>query len=56
MSDSASRARHGIFILLRRLRKPLVVLIGVYAVAVLGFTLVPGVDPEGRRWTMSFLH
>ncbi len=56
MSDSASRARHGIFILLRRLRTPLVVLIGVYAVAVLGFTLVPGVDPEGRRWTMSFLH
>ena len=56
MSDSASRARHGIFILLRRLRKPLVVLIGVYAVAVLGFTLIPGVDPEGRRWTMSFLH
>lgn len=56
MSDSASRARHGIFILLRRLRTPLLVLISVYAVAVLGFTLVPGLDPEGRRWTMSFLH
>lgn len=56
MNTPASRTRHGIFILLRRLRKPLTVLIGVYAVAVLGFTLIPGVDPEGRRWTMSFLH
>ncbi len=56
MNYPDSRTRHGIFILLRRLRKPLTVLIGVYAVAVLGFTLVPGLDPEGRRWTMSFLH
>jgi voltage-gated potassium channel len=56
MNQPASRTRYGIFILLRRLRKPLTVLIGVYAIAVLGFTLVPGVDPEGRRWTMSFLH
>jgi Trk K+ transport system NAD-binding subunit len=50
------RARHGIFILLRRLRMPLMVLIGVYAVAVLGFTLIDGIDPQGRPWRMSFLH
>ena len=56
MSYPASRTRHGIFILLRRLRKPLTILICVYAVAVLGFTLVPGVDPEGQPWSMSFLH
>lgn len=56
MSYPASRTRNGIFILLRRLRKPLIVLLVVYAVAVLGFTLVPGVDPDGRPWTMSFLH
>ncbi len=48
--------RHGIFLLLRRLRPPLVVLIAVYAVAVLGFTLVPGTDPSGQPWKMSFLH
>ncbi len=55
MRTAGSSTGWGIFILLRRLRVPLSVLIGVYAVAVLGFTLVTGVDPEGRRWTMSFL-
>jgi len=50
------RTRHGIFILLRRLRVPLSMLILVYAVAVAGFTLVPGTDPQGRPWQMSFLH
>lgn len=46
----------GVFVLLRRLRLPLVALIVVYAVAVLGFTLVPGVDAAGRPWRMGFLH
>ena len=55
MRSVGGRTGWGIFILLRRLRVPLAVLIGVYAVAVLGFTLVPGVDAEGRRWTMTFL-
>ncbi len=48
--------RNGIFILLRRLRLPLATLIVVYAVAVLGFTLVPGSTPDGQPWRMSFLH
>jgi voltage-gated potassium channel len=56
MITGPGRARHGIFILLRRLRLPLSALVLVYATAVLGFTLVPGVDPQGRPWTMSFLH
>ena len=47
---------NGIFILLRRLRRPMIVLVVGYAVAVLGFTLVPGIDPLGRPWRMSFLH
>ena len=55
MNTIGGRTGWGIFILLRRLRVPLSVLIGVYAVAVLGFTLVPGLDPQGRSWTMSFL-
>lgn len=46
----------GVFLLLRRLRRPLVVLILVYAVAVLGFTLVPGVTPQGEPWRMGFFH
>lgn len=56
MITPGNRTRHGIFILLRRLRQPLVVLIGVYAVAVVGFTLIPGVAPDGQPWRMSFLH
>ena len=43
-----------ISLLLRRLRIPLVVLIGAYAVAVLGFTLMPGVDDQGNPWRMNF--
>ena len=46
----------GVFLLLRRLRRPLVVLILVYAVAVLGFTVVPGVAPDGSPWRMGFFH
>lgn len=40
-------------LLLRRMRVPLAVLIGVYGVAVLGFTLMPGVDDQGNVWYMS---
>ena len=56
MTTAAPRTRLGLFILLRRLRAPMFALIGVYAVAVLGFTLIPGVDPQGQPWRMSFLH
>lgn len=56
MTPTSSRTRHGSFILLRRLRRPLLVLIVVYAVSVLGFTLIPGVMPDGQPWRMSFLH
>jgi hypothetical protein len=55
VSVASGRNRFGLFILLRRLRYPLAVVVLVYAVAVFGFTLVPGVDPQGRPWTMSFL-
>lgn len=56
MKLEVRRTQAGGFLLLRRLRLPMIVLIIVYAVAVIGFTLVPGVDPEGRPWQMSFLH
>ncbi len=56
MTAVVSGARNGIFLLLRRLRLPLMALLIVYGVSILGFTLVPGVDPQGRPWSMSFLH
>ncbi|MEO8248587.1 MAG: NAD-binding protein [Burkholderiales bacterium] len=54
-ASDAGRSGWGVFLLLRRLRRPLAVLISVYGVAVLGFTLIPGVDPQGQIWYMSFL-
>ncbi|WP_374433037.1 TrkA family potassium uptake protein [Inhella sp.] len=48
--------RHGLFVLLRRMRAPLMVLICSYALAVLGMTLMPGQTPDGQPWKMSFFH
>ncbi len=45
-----------IFIALRRLRAPLLVLIAVYTIGIVGFLLIPGQDPEGRTWHMSIFH
>lgn len=44
------------YILLRRLRIPLILLILVYAVSILGFVLIPGQDDQGNAWQMSFFH
>ena len=44
------------YILLRRLRTPLIVLISIYAVSILGFVLIPGQDDQGQLWRMSFFH
>ena len=44
------------FLALRRLRGPLITLICVYAVAVLGLTLIPGIDSNGNPWRMDFFH
>ena len=44
------------YLLLRRLRLPLLVLVGVYAISILGFVLIPGQDNHGNVWDMSFFH
>ncbi len=44
------------YILFRRLRSPLIVLIIVYAISILGFVLIPGIDDQGNPWKMSFFH
>ncbi|MBL8526698.1 MAG: potassium channel protein [Burkholderiales bacterium] len=36
------------FIVLRRMRAPLIAIILIYAISIVGLTLVPGVDAEGR--------
>ena len=40
-------------LILRRLRAPIITVIAVYAIAIFGLVLMPGVDPEGRPWRMS---
>jgi Trk K+ transport system NAD-binding subunit len=49
---------HSAFLLaLRRMRAPLIVIVAVYAIAVLGLVLVPGVDASGRPAApLSFFH
>ncbi|MBL8488967.1 MAG: NAD-binding protein [Rhodocyclaceae bacterium] len=45
------------FLVLRRMRAPLIVLIVIYAVSVLGLTLAPGVDANGQPAPpLSFFH
>lgn len=45
-----------VFLILRRLRMPLVIVIAVYAISVLGLAIIPGVDNEGQPWRMGFFH
>ncbi len=45
-----------VFLVMRRMRAPLLTLLGVYAVTVLGMTLVPGRLPDGSTWYMDFFH
>lgn len=45
------------FLVLRRMRAPIIALIVIYAISVIGLTLVPGVDAEGRAAApLSFFH
>lgn len=45
-----------VYVLLRRIHVPLIVLVCVYAVAILGFVLIPGMDDKGNPWSMDFFH
>lgn len=45
------------FIVLRRMRAPLIALIAIYAVSMLGLVMIPGVDGSGKPTPpMSFFH
>jgi len=43
-----------IFLTLRRLRTPLLILIAVYTIGITGLVLIPGVDREGKTAHLSF--
>lgn len=42
-----------LFLALRRMRAPLIVVVVVFSIAVAGLTLIPGTDPDGNPWRMS---
>jgi Trk K+ transport system NAD-binding subunit len=41
------------FITLRRLRAPLILIILIFTLSMVGLTLIPGLDAEGREWHMT---
>ena len=45
-----------IFLILRRMRLPLVMLVISYAISILGMVLIPGIDDAGDPWHMDFFH
>ncbi len=47
------QASSTIFLVLRRLRTPLISLIVIFSISVVGLSLIPGVDPEGRTARIS---
>jgi Trk K+ transport system NAD-binding subunit len=51
---SARQASATIFLVMRRMRAPLIVLIVIFAISTVGLTLIPGEDDEGRPWRMGF--
>jgi voltage-gated potassium channel len=46
-------ATNTIFIVMRRMRVPLITLIVIFSVTVLGMSVIPAVDPEGRPYHMT---
>lgn len=45
-----------IFLILRRMRAPLLLLIATYAITVGGLVLMPGIDAQGNPHRLSFFH
>jgi voltage-gated potassium channel len=53
-ASSAAQASATIFLILRRMRAPLIVLIVIFSVSVFGLTIIPGQDAEGNPIEMGF--
>ena len=51
--ESSSQASATIFLIMRRMRAPLIILIVIFSVSVIGLTLIPGIDDEGRPARIS---
>ncbi|MEA3640471.1 MAG: NAD(P)-binding protein [Lamprobacter sp.] len=45
-----------IFLILRRMRAPLLTLIIIYSITIIGLVLIPGRNPDGSVWHLSIFH
>jgi voltage-gated potassium channel len=45
-----------VYLLLRRMRLPLIVVVLAYSISILGMVLIPGIDDQGNPWDMTFFH
>jgi Trk K+ transport system NAD-binding subunit len=54
--ESAVQASATVFLVLRRMRSPLIALIVIFAISTLGLTLIPGVDSDGNPHRIGFFH
>ncbi len=52
-SGSSSQASSTIFLVMRRMRTPLITIIVIFSVSVVGLTLVPGIGPDGQPARIS---
>jgi len=43
-------------LILRRMRRPLILIVCVYSISIIGLILIPGVDENGAPWRMSIFH
>lgn len=46
--ESTTQASATIFLVMRRMRTPLITLIVIFSISVVGLTLIPGIDPAGN--------
>ncbi len=45
-----------VFLIFRRMRQPLILLIVTYSISILGLIFIPGLDNNGKVWHMDFFH
>jgi voltage-gated potassium channel len=51
--ESSSQASSTIFLVMRRMRAPLITLIVIFSISAVGLTLIPGVGPDGQADRIS---
>lgn len=51
---SALHASIAIFLIMRRMRAPLITIITIFSISVIGFTFIPGMDSAGQPHQLSF--